>query len=713
MSLDPRTLRRNEWALGAASVLALVGIARLLSSSFERWNNAPIAVLATGVGVAVLARSALDWSVGRGTRRGRVGLGALLLAWGSLAGGAEFAVGALALTGVVAGGFGRRHAVLRWLGALSAGAGVLLGFVAQPAPRVGWFEVAGWFAVLPLLVLLHGEALGSRSRQGVGDDPTRWRWSLGLALVVLWLASLGSRVPLPGHGSELPEDSRSRPPRERSLGFEDLERPRAAGDAFPSDLSVQGDLERLGSQTFAEVRGSELDAEGTLYLRALGLDRFTPEGLGGTRFDVRNSLTDSGDGRQDGWVRWAAPSTDEREARVVQRVFRLAESEWAPVLTLPGAQAVDLSGVVRADTGALAVWAPAQPEWEHRQLWRLGRHWSRLPAEARGASPGPGDLDLPGGPGRGELDGWARELRRELGLGPTERPAAPVAIAAVAELFRGRGFRYVLEGPRSSGARGLAEFMRRREGYCVHYAATSVFLLRSLGIPARVATGFASDAFEAGGTLCVLRGRDAHAWVEVDVEGFGWMRFDPTPGAARDAAWEQLDQPLDPLETWREQLQRRWERLIAGEWNQLNGLLAALARLPLALLATDFGPALLAACLALSLAWRWRRRAGRGGRSSRAGVASGDLRDQLTAALASRGLVRGRLDTWPRLGRRAAGEGRLWSGELERVAIDLDRERFGGVPLDAAERERVARLVSALQREAAGAKAAGSAVGSP
>jgi transglutaminase-like putative cysteine protease len=704
--LDPRTLRRNEWALTLASALALVGIGRLLWSSIERWNNGPIAVLATAAGVIGVAQVTREWSAGREPRRTRLALSLLLLAWGALAGGAEFGMGAATLAGLTAGWWGRSQALLRWVGALSAGAGVLLGFVAQPVPRVGWFEVAGWFVVLPLLVLLHGEALGSRSRRAVGDDPSRWRWSLGLALGVLWLASLGSTVALPGHGADYPDGSGERLPRERSLGFDDLDRERKAEDAFPSDLQVEGDLSELSDRAFAEVRGAGLDAEGPLYLRALVLDKFTSEGLGGSRFDLRALTTDLSDGSEDGWVRWADPSPDEREAQVVQRVFRLADSDWAPVLTLPGAQALSLSGVVRAETGAVALWSPPVPEWTFTQRWRTGRHWSRVPTDAPAARPSGEGLALPGGPGRRELDRWSATLRSQLGLGERDRPTAVAAIEAVTELFRERGFRYVLEGPRSSGARGLAEFVQRREGYCVHYAATSVFLLRSLGIPARVATGFTSDEFTDGGTRCVVRGRDAHAWVEVDVEGFGWARFDPTPVTDRDAAWEALDQPVDPLESWGADLQRRWERLLAGEWSQFSALLAELARLPLAFLATGYGPWLAVVSLALVVAWRLRSSLRRGRVARGVGANPKDVREQLAAALAGRGLVRGRLDTWPRMGARAASEGRAWSTELQRVAADLDRERFGGIPLGPAESDRVARLVAELQREAAEAKAA-------
>ena len=60
-------------------------------------------------------------------------------------------------------------------------------------------------------------------------------------------------------------------------------------------------------------------------------------------------------------------------------------------------------------------------------------------------------------------------------------------------------------------------------------------MLRYLGIPARVAAGFTSGAFDPaspGATEGTWRvnDRNAHAWVEVWFKGYGWLPFDPTPG---------------------------------------------------------------------------------------------------------------------------------------------------------------------------------------
>jgi transglutaminase-like putative cysteine protease len=66
-----------------------------------------------------------------------------------------------------------------------------------------------------------------------------------------------------------------------------------------------------------------------------------------------------------------------------------------------------------------------------------------------------------------------------------------------------------------------------KKGFCNYYATAEVILLRSLGIPARLAVGFAEGEYEAPGWYIVLQ-RDAHAWPEVYFPGVGWVEFEPT-----------------------------------------------------------------------------------------------------------------------------------------------------------------------------------------
>ena len=69
-----------------------------------------------------------------------------------------------------------------------------------------------------------------------------------------------------------------------------------------------------------------------------------------------------------------------------------------------------------------------------------------------------------------------------------------------------------------------------KRGFCNYYASAEVLLLRSVGIPARLAVGFAQGDLQNG--VYVVRRRDAHAWPEVYFPGYGWIEFEPTVSQA-------------------------------------------------------------------------------------------------------------------------------------------------------------------------------------
>jgi len=72
----------------------------------------------------------------------------------------------------------------------------------------------------------------------------------------------------------------------------------------------------------------------------------------------------------------------------------------------------------------------------------------------------------------------------------------------------------------------------QQEGYCTYYATSMVAMLRSLGIPARMAAGFAQGDYDPSLGQYVVRERDAHTWVEVFFPGYGWVEFEPTSAQA-------------------------------------------------------------------------------------------------------------------------------------------------------------------------------------
>ena len=89
---------------------------------------------------------------------------------------------------------------------------------------------------------------------------------------------------------------------------------------------------------------------------------------------------------------------------------------------------------------------------------------------------------------------------------------------------------YTLELPDHEVADPLAYFLfTRKKGHCEYFASAMTVMLRTAGIPARLATGFQSGVYNPITDFWLVRASDAHAWVEAWIPGHGWTTFDPTP----------------------------------------------------------------------------------------------------------------------------------------------------------------------------------------
>lgn len=111
------------------------------------------------------------------------------------------------------------------------------------------------------------------------------------------------------------------------------------------------------------------------------------------------------------------------------------------------------------------------------------------------------------------------------------RSDAEVVSAALAH-FHTEKFFYTLEPPALEDD-PVDEFLfETRRGFCEHFAAAFVTLMRSAGIPARIVTGYQGGEFNPAGNYLVVRQLDAHAWAEVWLPGQGWARVDPTAAIA-------------------------------------------------------------------------------------------------------------------------------------------------------------------------------------
>ncbi len=102
-------------------------------------------------------------------------------------------------------------------------------------------------------------------------------------------------------------------------------------------------------------------------------------------------------------------------------------------------------------------------------------------------------------------------------------------------------YRYTLDNPRLGGDQDpvITFLFDRKSGHCELFAAAHAAMCRSIGIPARIITGYRASEYNDLGSYYVVRERNAHAWTEVDCgPEIGWRPFEPTPAAAVQAEHE-------------------------------------------------------------------------------------------------------------------------------------------------------------------------------
>lgn len=245
-------------------------------------------------------------------------------------------------------------------------------------------------------------------------------------------------------------------------------------------------------------------------------------------------------------------------------------------------------------------------------------------------------------------------------------------------------------------------------GFCGHYAGALAFLLRSVGVPARVVAGYQGGEWNSYEQYLTVRQYDAHAWVEYWMAGEGWVRVDPTAAVAPERIRESADQvfaddpafladtPLARLrfghDSWLVDVRRQldainfsWHRWVLNYQGQqmqlLSGLLGKISMLKLVLVLLGLMLPLL-----LIVAWVQLRPA----RSSSRDPLE-RAQDRLLRELARQGLPRMPQESLQTYTRRIAGDCPALASELERLARADEAVRYGG-----AEDQRRA-LLSAIQ----------------
>ena len=271
------------------------------------------------------------------------------------------------------------------------------------------------------------------------------------------------------------------------------------------------------------------------------------------------ALTDF-DGKH--WTQMAVPVMEVTPRRTVVVADRLQRSR------LDSNRMLYRVDVNTSDSGILFI--AGVPEFINIDTPRLRRLWEdtyrALPVE--------------GQPLRYEISAWAgtpltypmrdEERRRDLRLPPIDPRVWHLALqwagegTAAEKVSRieqhlKQEYKYSLQTTDHPPPDPVADFLfHTKQGYCEYFASAMTVMVRSLGIPARVATGFAGGYWNPLSGLYVVRGADAHAWVEAWIDGAGWRTWDPTPPAPAEAE----NALLSGLGVWLDAADSMWQQWV-------------------------------------------------------------------------------------------------------------------------------------------------------
>lgn len=141
-------------------------------------------------------------------------------------------------------------------------------------------------------------------------------------------------------------------------------------------------------------------------------------------------------------------------------------------------------------------------------------------------------------PGRGYRSPDVQRKIHDLALKVVNDAGAtnPYDQATAIQNFLRANYKYTLTPPTTPAARDPLEYFlfSSKQGYCEFFASAMGDMLRSLGIPTRLVNGFGPGSFDSAIQGYVVRGEDAHTWVESYFPTYGWIPFEPTSDGIYD-----------------------------------------------------------------------------------------------------------------------------------------------------------------------------------
>lgn len=192
-----------------------------------------------------------------------------------------------------------------------------------------------------------------------------------------------------------------------------------------------------------------------------------------------------------------------------------------------------------------------------------------------------------------EVEPSVSSLAREIAGDNTDK----LKVFALIQFFH-QNFEYGFGYPFDQAEDPVATFLKERPpAHCEVFATSLALMCRSVGVPARYVQGFLVREKNTWGDYWVARERDAHAWVEVYIEGMGWVTVDSTPPG--------VSEPVESSSSWSEftdtvkrYAQRLWLSVARGPTAILKSLMSLVTTHPLAV----------GLFVALGLLWKYRAR---------------------------------------------------------------------------------------------------------
>jgi protein-glutamine gamma-glutamyltransferase len=325
---------------------------------------------------------------------------------------------------------------------------------------------------------------------------------------------------------------------------------RTSGFSEKVDLGVIGAIKQdptlVMRVQFPDVEGEPVER---MYMKGASFDHYTGQSWTNT-FSRRQLLAKT----EDGLFELGSSRTLTRNTRRINQDILLEALDISVLFGLPFAYEIRGPFALLETDGMGGLWLPhALPR---RLQYAVASIQHSLSNEDR-----QGDLsDYPAEATRRflqlpSLDPQVADLVRVV----TRDVTTPYEMTIAIKQHLVSSYAYSLDVGTILSASPLEDFLFiRKTGYCEHYATAMVIMLRTIGIPARLVTGFLPGEWNDFGHYYTVRQQDAHAWVEVWFPRSGWLTFDPTPSVMKAFSNPLLKQVGGVVDS----IRLKWDRFV-------------------------------------------------------------------------------------------------------------------------------------------------------